>query len=85
MLVRVKAFGMNHSEQILRLSEIKADYIQKPVIPRIECAGEITDSSGGSFTRSQKVVAIMGGMGRGFNGSYAEYALLPMHHAIYDC
>ena len=25
VLVKVKAFGMNHSEQILRLSEIEAD------------------------------------------------------------
>ena len=27
VLIRVKGFGMNHSEQILRLSEISADYI----------------------------------------------------------
>ena len=33
VLVKVKAFGLNHSEQILRLSEIAADYIQKPLIP----------------------------------------------------
>lgn len=29
VLVKVKAFGLNHSEQILRLNEIRADYIQK--------------------------------------------------------
>ena len=28
VLIKVKAFGLNHSERILRLSEIKADYIQ---------------------------------------------------------
>lgn len=76
VLVKVKAFGMNHSEQILRLSEIRADYIQKPVIPGIECVGEIADSSNSSFKAGQKVAALMGGMGRSFNGSYAEYALL---------
>ena len=36
VLVKVKAFGMNHSEQILRLSEIQSEYIQKPIIPGIE-------------------------------------------------
>ena len=77
VLVKVKAFGMNHSEQILRLSEIRADYIQKPVIPGIECVGEIADPSDSHFKAQQKVVALMGGMGRSFNGSYAEYALLP--------
>ncbi len=33
VLVKVKGFGMNHSEQILRYEEIKAPYIQKPVTP----------------------------------------------------
>ena len=77
VLVKIKAFGMNHSEQILRLSEIRADYIQKPIIPGIECVGEITDPSDSGFRAGQKVAALMGGMGRSFHGSYAEYALLP--------
>lgn len=80
VLVKVKAFGMNHSEQILRLSEIKADHIQKPIVPGIECVGVIADASDTNFTVGQKVIALMGGMGRSFNGSYAEYALLPAHH-----
>ncbi|MBQ3269923.1 MAG: zinc-binding dehydrogenase [Oscillospiraceae bacterium] len=78
VLVKVRAFGLNHSERILRLNEIKAPYIQKPVIPGIECVGEIADPSDSSLVVGQKVVALMGGMGRSFNGSYAEYALLPM-------
>ena len=82
VLVKVKAFGINHSEQILRLSEIQADYIQKPIIPGIECVGEIADASDSHFQNGQKVVALMGGMGRSFNGSYAEYALLPAHHVF---
>ncbi len=82
VLVKIKAFGLNHSEQILRLSEIRADYIQKPIIPGIECVGEIADASDSSFTVGQKVVTLMGGMGRSFNGSYAEYALLPAHHVF---
>ncbi len=82
VLVKVKAFGINHSEQILRLHEIEADYIQKPIIPGIECVGEIADPSDTNFTIGQKVVALMGGMGRSFNGGYAEYALLPAHHVF---
>ncbi len=79
VLIKVKAFGLNHSEQILRRSEINAAYIQKPVIPGIECAGEVADPSDTDFTTGQKVIALMGGMGRSFHGSYAEYALLPGH------
>lgn len=82
VLVRIWAFGLNHSEQILRLSEIQADYIQKPIIPGIECAGEVADPSDSSFHEGQKVVALMGGMGRSFNGSYAQYALLPTSHVF---
>ncbi len=77
VLVKVKAFGLNHSEKLLRLNEIQAPYIQKPVIPGIECVGEITDPSDSGLAAGQKVAALMGGMGRSFNGSYAEYALLP--------
>lgn len=82
VLVKIKAFGMNHSEQILRLNEIRAEYIQKPIVPGIECVGEIVDPSDSNFTASQKVAALMGGMGRSFHGSYAEYALLPTHHVF---
>lgn len=82
VLVKVKAFGMNHSEQILREFEIQNSYIQKPVIPGIECVGIIEDPSDSNFQKGQKVVALMGGMGRSFNGSYAQYSLLPIHHVF---
>lgn len=82
VLIRVKAFGLNHSEQILRQSEIRANYIQKPIIPGIECVGEIVDASDSHFYVGEKVAALMGGMGRSFHGSYAEYALLPSHHVF---
>lgn len=87
VLVRVRAFGLNHSEQILRQFEITQGYIQKPIIPGIECVGEVADISAedavdGRLRMGQKVVALMGGMGRSFNGSYAEYALLPAHHVF---
>ncbi len=82
VLVKIRAFGMNHSEAILREFEIKNDYINKPIIPGIECVGEIADPSDSVWKKGQKVAALMGGMGRSFNGSYAEYALLPAHHVF---
>ncbi|MCD7728878.1 MAG: zinc-binding dehydrogenase [Clostridia bacterium] len=82
VLIKIKAFGLNHSESILRLSEINADYIQKPIIPGIVCAGEVADASDTNFKIGQKVVALMGGMGRSYNGSYAQYALIPADHVF---
>lgn len=82
VLVKVKAFGLNHSEKILRLKEINESYIQKPVIPGIECVGIIEKPSDSNFQKGQKVISLMGGMGRSFNGSYCQYALLPAHHVF---
>lgn len=82
VLVKVKGFGLNHSEQILRMSEINAPYIKKPVIPGIECAGVVEDPSDSGLRKGQKVISLMGGMGRSFDGSYAEYALLPKTHVF---
>lgn len=82
VLVQVKGFGLNHSEQILRREEILEDYIKKPIVPGIECVGVIENPSDSSFAKGDKVVALMGGMGRSFNGSYAEYALLPESHVF---
>ena len=79
VLLKIKAFGLNHSEQVLREFEIENDYIKKPVVPGIECVGEIVDASDSGYACGQKAAALMGGMGRSFNGSYAEYALLPAH------
>ena len=77
VLVKNHAAGLNHSEALLRMFEIENDYIQKPIVPGIECVGEVADPSDSRFSKSDKVIALMGGMGRLFNGSYAEYALLP--------
>ena len=77
VLVKIHAAGLNHSEALLRMFEIENDYIQKPIVPGIECVGEIADPSDSHFSKGYKVIALMGGMGRSFNGSYSEYALLP--------
>ena len=77
ILVKIHAAGLNHSEALLRMFEIENDYIRKPIVPGIECVGEVEDPSDSGLSKGDKVVALMGGMGRSFNGSYAEYALLP--------
>lgn len=77
VLVKIHAAGLNHSEALLRMFEIENDYIQKPIVPGIECVGEVADPSDSCLKTGDRVVALMGGMGRSFNGSYAEYTLLP--------
>ncbi len=82
VLIKVKAFGINHSEVLLRQFEVAQSYINKPIVPGIECVGEVIDPSDSGFKVGQMVIALMGGMGRSFNGSYAEYALLPAGHVF---
>ena len=77
VLVKVHAAGLNHSEAILRMFEADNDYINTPIVPGIECVGEVADASDTDLHVGDQVIALMGGMGRSFNGSYAEYALLP--------
>ena len=77
VLVKIHAAGLNHSEAILRTIEADNDYINTPIVPGIECVAEIADASDSRYTVGDRVIALMGGMGRSFNGSYAEYALLP--------
>jgi len=77
VLIKVKAFGLNRSELMMREYEGNASYISLPRILGIECAGEIADGSDSRFRKGQRVVALMGGMGRSFDGSYAEYTLVP--------
>lgn len=82
VLIRIKAFGINHSEVLLRQFEVERPYINTPIIPGIECVGEIVDNSDSDFQIGQKVMALMGGMGRSFNGSYAEYVLAPVSNVF---
>lgn len=77
VLIKVKAFGLNRSELMMREYEGNASYIKLPRILGIECAGEIEDGSDTWLCKGQRIVALMGGMGRSFDGSYAEYVLVP--------
>ena len=83
VLVKILGFGMNHSELILRVDEIRAPYIQKPIVPGIECIGLIEESLEEGFSKGDLVCCLMGGLGRSFNGSYEEYAVLPVNRLFH--
>jgi NADPH:quinone reductase-like Zn-dependent oxidoreductase len=74
--VKVRGFGINHSEIFTR--EGQSPSVQFPRILGIEAVGTIDETSApDKFHRGQKVISIMGEMGRAFDGGYAEYVLLP--------
>lgn len=85
VLVKILAFGMNHSELVLRVNEIRADYISKPIVPGIECVGVVEESHDEGFKKGDLVCSLMGGLGRNFNGSYEEYAVLPVQKLFHIC
>ena len=79
-LIKIKAFGLNRSEWFTRNGD--SPDVKFPRVLGIECVGEIVDSGGLDLEIGTKVAAIMGGMGRDFDGSYAEYTLVP-HSCVF--
>ena len=73
VLIRVRAFGINRAEIYMR----KGLWGDVAEVSGIECVGEIAEDPSGRYSTGQRVAAIMGGMGRTRNGSYAEYTCLP--------
>ena len=75
-LIKVQGFGINHSEIFTRKG--LSPSVKFPRILGIECVGIIAESSDEkSLPVGTKIISIMGEMGRAFDGSYAEYVLLP--------
>ena len=75
-LVKIKGFGINHSEIFTRKG--LSPTVKFPRVLGIECVGIIAKTTDPErLPEGQKVISIMGEMGRDFDGSYAEYALLP--------
>src|SRR3954449_6823613 len=70
-LIRVKAFGINRSELHTRLG--LAQGVSFPRVLGIEAPGVVVPAPGGEFEEAQKVATMMGGMGRTFDGGYAEF------------
>jgi NADPH:quinone reductase-like Zn-dependent oxidoreductase len=80
VLIEVKAFGLNRSELHTRLG--LADGVTFPRVLGIEAAGIVAECPGGEFKPGQQVAAMMGGMGRVFDGGYAEYTCVPVGQAL---
>ncbi|MGI9825341.1 zinc-binding dehydrogenase [Agromyces sp. Marseille-Q5079] len=80
VLIRVKAFGLNRSELHFRRGVGSSGSF--PRIPGIEATGVVVAAPGGEFAEGTPVMTMMGGMGRTFDGGYAEYVVVPVGQAI---
>jgi NADPH:quinone reductase len=78
VLIEVKAFGVNHAETHMRAGE----WPEATEISGIECVGLVKADPDGGLTPGQKVVALMGGMGRVINGSYAALTSVPAGNVL---
>ena len=76
VLIRVKAFGLNRSELFTRQGHSPS--VKFPRILGIEAVGLVEEALGDGFSKGDVVATAMGGMGRQFDGSYAEYACVPV-------
>jgi NADPH:quinone reductase-like Zn-dependent oxidoreductase len=75
VLIRVKAFGLNRSELFTRQGHSPS--VKFPRVLGIEAAGVVEAAPGGEFREGDIVATAMGGLGREFDGGYAEYTCVP--------
>ena len=75
VLIRVKAFGLNRSELFTRQGHSPG--VPFPRILGIEAVGLVAAAPGKEFAEGTKVATAMGGLGRQFDGGYAEYTCVP--------
>ena len=74
-LVQIKGAGLNRSE--LRTRQGHSPSVSFPRVLGIECVGIVAASTDSRLPEGTTVAAVMGEMGRDFDGGYAEYAVLP--------
>ncbi|WP_371929953.1 zinc-binding alcohol dehydrogenase family protein [Bradyrhizobium sp. CCGUVB1N3] len=74
VVIEIKAFGINHAEMHMR----RGEWAEAAEVSGIECVGLVKACPGGEFPVGAKVAALMGGLGRTINGSYAEYTRAPV-------
>jgi NADPH:quinone reductase-like Zn-dependent oxidoreductase len=75
VLIRVKAFGLNRSEMFTRQGH--SPNVTFPRVLGIEAVGVVDHAPGGEFQPGDIVATAMGGMGREFDGGYAEFTCVP--------
>jgi NADPH:quinone reductase len=73
-VIEVKAFGLNHAELHMR----RGEWAEIADVSGIECVGIVKSCPGGELPVGARVAALMGGLGRTINGSYAEYTRAPV-------
>ena len=78
VLIAVKAFGLNHAEAYMR----SGAFGEVAKVTGIECAGTVVADPSGRLAAGTTVVAILGGMGRTRNGSYAELVTVPASNVV---
>jgi NADPH:quinone reductase-like Zn-dependent oxidoreductase len=76
VLIRVRAFGLNRSELFTRQG--LSPGVSFPRILGIEAVGVVEEALGAEFSKGDIVATAMGGMGRKFDGGYAEYTCVPV-------
>ena len=74
VVIEIKAFGLNHAELHMR----RGEWAEAAPVSGIECVGIVKSCPGGEFPVGAKVAALMGGLGRTINGSYAQYTRAPV-------
>ncbi|WP_338586271.1 zinc-binding alcohol dehydrogenase family protein [Pseudomonas sp. MAG733B] len=74
VVIEIKAFGINHAEMHMR----RGEWAEAAPVSGIECVGLVKSCPGGEFPVGAKVAALMGGLGRTINGSYAQYTRAPV-------
>jgi NADPH:quinone reductase-like Zn-dependent oxidoreductase len=60
----------------------RGDWGEVAPVSGIECVGEVVNDTTQQLAASTKVAAMLGGMGRTRNGSYAEYTTIPATNVI---
>jgi NADPH:quinone reductase-like Zn-dependent oxidoreductase len=75
VLIQVKAFGLNRSELFTRQGHSPG--VKFPRVLGIEAVGIVQQAPGNEFPKGAVVATAMGGMGRQFDGGYAEYTCVP--------
>jgi NADPH:quinone reductase-like Zn-dependent oxidoreductase len=73
--IRVKAAGLNRSELFTRQGH--SPNVSFPRVLGIEAVGIVEAVPGGEFEPGDKVATAMGGLGRQFDGGYAQYTCAP--------
>lgn len=76
----VKAIGLSRSEVYARRGEYPE--VSFPRVLGTECVGIVDESADPALPVGSVVVALMGGMGRLYDGCYAEYVVAPSAHVL---